>query len=286
MFPAQLMDDTPIQVFIDNGATPPILPLSTYKKHPILQKYPTRSTTPIHIGGGTIESHFWIELPLKLDNQTIQIKALVCDLEFPYDILLGRTSLAHLSAWQDYATNKLYIQQISIPIVAKKNVRILPRHRGIISAALKTGKTTFTPRNTIKCKGITYVRPFDKTLPLRLVEVEFENNKCCLEIHSSSDSTVEFLFGNELAYSDARSKGLVQANNSKHFPIDQYLHDRVIQATLSLKPLAYNKPIHPSEMPRISTCTDTITDDTNIPTKDDKYPWLDPYDKRRHMTRC
>ena len=37
-------------------------------------------------------------------------------------------------------------------------------------------------------------------------------------------------------------------------------------------------------MPRISTCTDMITDDTNVPTKDDKYPWLDPYDKRRHMT--
>ena len=32
--------------------------------------------------------------------------------------------------------------------------------------------------------------------------------------------------------------------------------------TLSLKPLACDKPIHPSEMPRISTCTDTITDDT------------------------
>ena len=78
--------------------------------------------------------------------------------------------------------------------------------------------------------------------------------------------------------------GLVQANNSKHFPINQYLHDRVTPATLSPKPLAYNKPIDPSEMPRISTCTDTITDDTNVPTNDDKYPWLDPDDKRRHMT--
>ena len=36
MFPAQLMDDTPIQVFIDNGATPSILPLSTYNKQLIL----------------------------------------------------------------------------------------------------------------------------------------------------------------------------------------------------------------------------------------------------------
>ena len=109
MFPAQLMDDSPIQVFIDNGATPSILPLSTYNKHPILQKYPKTKSTPIHIGRGTIELHFWIELPLKLGNQTIYIKVLVCDSECPYNILIGRTSLAHLSAWQDYATNKLYI---------------------------------------------------------------------------------------------------------------------------------------------------------------------------------
>ena len=80
MFSAQLMDNTPIQVFIDNGATPSILPLSTYKKHPILLKYSTtKSTTPIHTGDGTIKSHFWVELPLKLDNQTTQIKVLVCD---------------------------------------------------------------------------------------------------------------------------------------------------------------------------------------------------------------
>ena len=50
-------------------------PTQYLQKHPILQKYPTtKSTTPIHTGGGTIESHFWIELPLKLDNHTIQIK--------------------------------------------------------------------------------------------------------------------------------------------------------------------------------------------------------------------
>ena len=62
MFPAQLMDDTPMQVYIDNDATPSILPISTDNKHPILQKYPkTKSITPIHARGGTIEYHFWIE---------------------------------------------------------------------------------------------------------------------------------------------------------------------------------------------------------------------------------
>ena len=176
------------------------------------------------------------------------------------------------------------MQQISIPIVAKNNVRIFPGCTGIVSAALKTGKTTFTPRNAIMGKGVAYVRPFDSTLPLQPREVELKNNKCCLEIHNSSDSTVKFTFGKEIGYFDAQSKGLVQANNSKHFPIDQYLHDRVTPSTLSPKPIAYDKPIDPSEMPRISTCTDTMTDDTNVPTKDDKYPWFDPEDKQRHMT--
>ena len=96
MFPTKLMDNTPIQVFIDNGATPFILLLSTCNKHPVLQKYPkTKSTIPIHTGGGTIESHFWKELPLQLDNQIIQIKVSVCDSECPCDILIGRTLLAH-----------------------------------------------------------------------------------------------------------------------------------------------------------------------------------------------
>ena len=69
---------------------------------------------------------------------------------------------------------------------------------------LKTGKTTFTPRNTITGKGVAYVRLFDMTLPSRPIEVEFKNNKCCLEIHNSSDSTVEFLFGNEILMQDQR----------------------------------------------------------------------------------
>ena len=87
-----------------------------------------------------------------------------------------------------------------------------------------------------------------------------------------------------MAYFDARSKGLVQTNNSKHFPIDSVLHDRMTPATLSPLPLAYEKPIHPTEMPHITTCTELPVDDTNKSTSGDKYPWLDPDDIRRNMT--
>ena len=72
MFTAKLMNDTPIEIFIDNGATPSILPLCTYNKFPIVHTYPkTESNTPIHTGGGLITPHFWLEIPLKLEHQTI-----------------------------------------------------------------------------------------------------------------------------------------------------------------------------------------------------------------------
>ena len=192
--------------------------------------------------------------------------------------------MAQLSAWQDYTAHKLYLQQISIPLTVRNNICILPGKTGVVSLTLQLNKTSFTPRHTIIGKGIAYVKPLDPNLPLRPIEIEFENNCCCIKIYNTSDSTVEFLHGQEMAYFDARSKGLVQTNNSKHFPIDQYFHDRMTPATLSPSPLAYEKLIHPAEMPGITTCTELPIDDTNKSTSDDKYPWSDPDDIRRNMT--
>ena len=285
MFTANLMNDTPIEIFIDNGATPSILPLHTYNKFSILHTYPkTESNTPIHTGGGLITSYFWLEIPLKLQHQTIQIKALVCDSECPYDLILGQTSMAQLSVWQDYAAHKLYLQQISIPLTVRNNIQILPGKIGVLALTLQPNKTSFIPRHTIIGKGIAYVKPLDQNLLFKPIEIEFENNHCCIEVHNTSDSTVEFLHGQEMAYFDARSKDLVQINNLKRFPIDQYLHDRMTPAKLSPSPLAYEKPIHPAEMPHITTCTELPVDDMNKSTPDDNYPWLDTDDIRRNMT--
>ena len=137
MFTAKLMNDTPIKIFIDNGATPSILPLCTSNKFSILHTYTkTESNTPIHTGGSLIKSHFWIEIPLQLEHQIIQIKALVCDSECPYDLILGCTSMAQLSAWQDYASHKLYLQQISISLTVRNNIRILPGKTRVVSLTL------------------------------------------------------------------------------------------------------------------------------------------------------
>ena len=208
----------------------------------------------------------------------------MCDAECPYDLILGWTSMAQLSGWQDYASHKLYIQQILVPLTVRNNVQVLPGKTGVVSLTLQPNKTSFTPRHAITRKGVAYVKPFDSKLPLRPIEVELENTRCCIEVHNTSNTTIEFLHGQEMAYFDARSKGLVQTNNSKHFPIDQYFHDRMTPATLSPTPLAYEKPIHPTEMPCITTCTELSVDDTNKPTSDDKYPWLESDDIRRNMT--
>ena len=122
--------------------------------------------------------------------------------------------MAQLSAWQDYACHKLYIQQILVPLTFRNNVQVLPGKTGVVSSSLQPNKTSFTPRHTITEKGVTYVKLFDSKLPLRPIEIEFENNCFCIEVHNTSNSTVEFLHGQEMAYFDTRSKDLVQTNNS------------------------------------------------------------------------
>ena len=151
-------------------------------------------------------------------------------------------SITHMTHRQN-STTHLVVYAVVIIIC------VLPGKTGIVSLTLHPNKTSFTPRHTITGKGVTYIKPLDPSLPLRPIEIKFENNCCCIEIHNTSDTTVECLHGQEMAYFDARSKGLVQTNNSKHFPTDQYLHDRMTPATLSPTPLAYEKPIHPTEMP-------------------------------------
>ena len=118
-----------------------------------------------------------------------------------------------------------------VPLTVRNNVRVLRGKTGVASLTFQSNKTSFTPRHTITRKGVAYVKPFDSKLPLRPIEIEFENNHCCIEVHNTSNTTVEFLHGHEMAYFDARSKGLVQTNNSKHFPIDQYLYDRMTPAS-------------------------------------------------------
>ena len=93
--------------------------------------------------------------------------------------------MAQLFAWQDYAAHKLYLQQILIPLTVRNNTRILPGKTGVFSLTLRPNKTLFTPRHTIIGKGIAYVKPLDKNLPLRPIEIEFENNRCCIEVHNT-----------------------------------------------------------------------------------------------------
>ena len=77
-------------------------------------------------------------------------------------------------------------------MTVRNNIWILPRKTGIVTVTLQLNKTSFTPRHTIIGKGIAYVKPLDQNLPLKPIEIEFENNHCCMEVQNTSDSTVEF----------------------------------------------------------------------------------------------
>ena len=44
--------------------------------------------------------------------------------------------MAQLSAWQDYAAHKLYLQQILIPLTVRNNIHILPGKTAVLALTL------------------------------------------------------------------------------------------------------------------------------------------------------
>ena len=79
--------------------------------------------------------------------------------------------MAQLSAWQDSAAHKLYLQQISIPLTVRNNMHTSRKDRSVIIDT-QPNKTSFIPRHTIIDKGIAYVKPLDQNLPLRPIVVQ------------------------------------------------------------------------------------------------------------------
>ena len=96
--------------------------------------------------------------------------------------------MAQLSTWQDYVSYKLYLQQILISLTVRNNICILPGKTRVVSLTLRLNKTSFTPRHTITGKDVTYIKPLDPNLPLRPIEIEFENNRCRIKIQNTSNS--------------------------------------------------------------------------------------------------
>ena len=76
-------------------------------------------------------------------------------------------------------------------MTVRNNIRVLLGKTGVVSLTLQPNKISFTPRHMITGKGIAYIKLLDPSLPLTLIEIEFENNGCCTEIHNTSDSTVK-----------------------------------------------------------------------------------------------
>ena len=54
--------------------------------------------------------------------------------------------MAQLSAWQDYAAHKLYLQQISIPLTVRNNIRILPEKKRSFSIDTTTEQDIIYPQ--------------------------------------------------------------------------------------------------------------------------------------------
>ena len=282
-----------VNIIIDNGATYSIMSTKMYKTMPELRtipKIPLAQDISINTGNGTIKCHFWIEIPIKIEQIEMQIRMLVCDTLAEPGILLGRNTLQELAAWQDYTANTIFIAQISIPLVAMQAVNIPPGEAKQITMRLRFNSCSYNTLEDFCGRGIIYTKhPHDPFMPYVASEVTIINNKAQIKIRNTLESNINIKENEIVAYLDCRSKGKFLTLEAEHERNEQvydilFNEHEIVHKTLTPEPIAKERIMHPCEAPRIAQRTQTQIDDTNICTKEDKLPWLEKDDPRRKMT--
>ena len=282
-----------VTILVDNGATYSILSTKAYKNMPQLKyipKIPLAGDLTINTGNGSIKCHFWIEIPVKIQEVELQLRLLVCDTQATADILLGKNTLQELSAWQDYTNNVIYLAQISVPFIATNTKVIKPGALETITMRLRFDNCSYQTSKDFCGQGIGYVKTHTHPLmPYIATELTIVNNKSQVKIRNKTSKDIIINENDTVAFLDCRSKGkflTLQPENERFEDVYNIMFNQheTKHKTLSPEPIASEQFMRPCEAPRLAKRGTTATDDTNKATKEDKLPWLEKDDPRRKMT--
>ena len=117
-----------IPILVDNVSTLNIMPTYYYAEAYYLHHLPKEwEARTIHTGNGTIQTHFWIDLPVNIQGCILQLKLLVCDTQAKSGILLSKMALEQLQTWQI-----LYIKQTALPLHAVHDIELLPNSTRVV----------------------------------------------------------------------------------------------------------------------------------------------------------
>ena len=174
---ANLMDQTPLKVFFDSGATRSYLSHTFYKATKTLHNLPkfTTTCTGIKIGNGSIvQVLFVIPLLFMCHGHVFEIYTIVADIDDGIDLVFGFKNMVETEGMLNTRTGEFDFLGRSIPIFPKHDLDIKPGGKAYLKV-----KMPFIEKLSGRALCKMFTGEINHTLKLKVQDnqavVEFEN---------------------------------------------------------------------------------------------------------------
>ena len=259
----RLLDGTKCQLLLDTGASKSFMLKSFYMHCKSLHSLPKFAATMqrIQVGNGQcISVLFIIPVIIEVHNHRFEIYTLVSEIHKNVDLVLGTKNVFELEGVINSRDCRFEFLSRLVPIYPEEEIILIPDEQKLVKI-----KAPFVD----EILGLAIIKIIDgKTNSTLLIKLKFTCNKAVLDIRNAGKDTMILNLKEMIGIVDIQSlgyykikQGILQQNLSRYY--------RFEEAGKLCK--YFNKFV------------DTLKKDREQVSPIDKYPRLDPGDKRRNM---
>ena len=274
---ASLMDNTPMKLFFDSGASRSYLSKKYYDANKSLHKLPKFSTTctGIKIGNGSIiPTLFVIPIQFMTHGHVFEIYTIVVDIDDGMDLVFGFKNMAETEGRLNTRTGEYDFIGRSIPVYPQNDLDVPVGKQVLIKTKAPFGE---------KLSGRTMTKMFGSKKAFTM-KIRIENNQGCVQFVNKGHETIQLRESKAIGKLDLRSVGYFKVNYQKLITMAesrqtfQMYHYQQVRKYPKEHLDDYHKMSRANREVGCSERSHKIKDNT------DKYPWLAKDDPRRYQT--
>ena len=205
---AFLMDNTPMKLFFDSGASRSYLSKKYYDANKSLHKLPKFSTTctGIQIGNGSIiPTLFVIPIQFMAHGHIFEIYTIVVEIDDGMDLVFGFKNMAETEGRLNTRTGEYDFIGRSIPVYPQNDLDVPEGKQVLIKIKEPFGEK-------LSGRIITNMFGSDKVFTMK---IRIENNQGCVQFINKSHGTIKLMESKAIGILDLRSIGYFKVSYQK-----------------------------------------------------------------------
>ena len=260
---AFLIDNTPMKLFFDSGASRSYLSKKYYDANKTLHKLPKFSTTctGIKIGNGSIiPTLFVIPVQFVTHGHMFEIYTIVAEIDDGMDLVFGFKNMAETEGRLNTRTGEYDFVGRSIPVYPQNDLDVPEGKQVLIKIKALFGEK-------LSGRIITKMFGSDKVFTMK---IRIENNQSCVQFVNKSNDIIKLKESKAIGILDLRSIGYFKVSYQKLITMAE---SKQTFKMYHYQQLTKDPKEHLDDYHKMTRAVD-----------DDQYPWLAKDDPRRHQS--